>query len=157
MTISPSLLTSGSISLYRYLLSFLDRTNIGNARLAGMETELDMAGHDYNLSLTIFFVCYQTQPCFLPLLTLTCHQISYALAEPITNVMLKRLTPRIFFTGIIVAWGIIMTLMGLVTNFPGLLAARWFLGLAEAGLFPGTFTDTTPTSPMKLEKRGVRP
>ena len=53
--------------------------------------------------------------------------------------MLKRLTPRIFFTGIIVTWGIIMTLMGLVTNFAGLLAARWFLGLAEAGLFPGSF------------------
>jgi hypothetical protein len=31
-----------------YLLSFLDRTNIGNARLAGMEVDLDMEGHDYN-------------------------------------------------------------------------------------------------------------
>jgi MFS family permease len=34
-------------------------------------------------------------------------------------------------------WGLIMTLMGLVENFAGLLAARFFLGLAEAGLFPG--------------------
>lgn len=39
-----------------YLLSFLDRTNIGNARLAGLETDLHMVGHDYNNSLTIFFV-----------------------------------------------------------------------------------------------------
>lgn len=101
-----------------YLLSFLDRTNIGNARLAGMETNLNMSGTDYNMSLTIFF-------------------ISYAIAEPITNTLLKRLTPRIFFTGIIIIWGLIMTLMGLVTNFSGLLAARWFLGIAEAGLFPG--------------------
>lgn len=31
-----------------YLLSFLDRTNIGNARLAGMEKDIGMAGHDYN-------------------------------------------------------------------------------------------------------------
>lgn len=31
-----------------------------------------------------------------------------------------------------------MTLMGLVENYAGLLACRWFLGLAEAGLFPGT-------------------
>lgn len=30
-----------------------------------------------------------------------------------------------------------MTLMGLVHNYAGLLACRWFLGLAEAGLFPG--------------------
>ena len=40
----------------RYLLSFLDRTNIGNARLAGLETDLNMGGHDYNNALTIFFV-----------------------------------------------------------------------------------------------------
>ena len=34
-------------------------------------------------------------------------------------------------------WGICMTTMGLVHNFQGLMAARFFLGLAEAGLFPG--------------------
>ncbi|KAJ3950914.1 hypothetical protein N0V92_012693 [Colletotrichum tropicale] len=101
-----------------YLLSFLDRTNIGNARLAGMEADLGMAPSDYNLALTVFF-------------------ISYAVFEPATNALLKRLTPRIFFTGIIVVWGIIMTLMGLCHNTAGLLAARWFLGIAEAGLFPG--------------------
>lgn len=33
--------------------------------------------------------------------------------------------------------GICMTTMGLVHNYSGLMAARWFLGLAEAGLFPG--------------------
>ncbi|KAJ4172143.1 hypothetical protein NW754_007742 [Fusarium falciforme] len=101
-----------------YLLSFLDRTNIGNARLENMEAELGMVTGDYNMALTIFF-------------------ISYALFEPITNGLLKRLTPRIFFTGIIIAWGIVMTLMGLCHNYPGLLAARFFLGVAEAGLYPG--------------------
>ena len=54
-----------------------------------------------------------------------------------TNVVLKKVTPRYFFTGIMLAWGLVMTLMGLVTNFHGLLAARWFLGVAEAGLYPG--------------------
>jgi MFS family permease len=75
-------------------------------------------GPQYNISLTIFF-------------------ISYALFEPLTNAMLKRLTPRIFFTCIVLAWGIIMTLMGLVTSYKGLLAVRFMLGVAEAGLFPG--------------------
>lgn len=119
-----------------YLLSFLDRANIGNARLAGMEEDLGMSGKSppapylspmtnyrkgtqYNISLTIFF-------------------ISYALFEPLTNALLKRLTPRIFFTAIIVAWGTIMTLMGLVKSYQGLLAARFMLGIAEAGLFPGS-------------------
>lgn len=104
-----------------YLLSFLDRTNIGNARVAvpiKMETSLKMHGRDYNDALTIFFV-------------------SYAGAEPLTNIVLKRYSPRYFFTGIIILWGAIMTVMGCVNNQAGLLACRFFLGLAEAGLFPG--------------------
>jgi len=35
-----------------YLLSFLDRTNIGNARLAGLEKSLNMKGLDYNVSVS---------------------------------------------------------------------------------------------------------
>jgi sugar phosphate permease len=101
-----------------YLLSFLDRTNIGNARVAKMEPDIGMTGRDYNDALTIFFV-------------------SYAGAEPITNLLLKKMSPRVFFTAIIFLWGAIMTLMGLVQSQAGLLACRWFLGLAEAGLFPG--------------------
>jgi len=71
-----------------YLLSFLDRTNIGNARLANMEPDLGMVPGDFQMALTIFF-------------------ISYAVAEPITNGLLKRLTPRIFFFAIIIAWGVV--------------------------------------------------
>lgn len=77
-----------------------------------------MDGSKYNMALSIFF-------------------ISYAAFEPTTNALLKSVTPRIFFTAIVVIWGTIMTLMGLVTNYQGLLAARFFLGVAEAGLFPG--------------------
>jgi MFS family permease len=36
-----------------------------------------------------------------------------------------------------VAWGIVATLMGLVHNLAGFLAARFFLGVTESGLFPG--------------------
>lgn len=36
-----------------------------------------------------------------------------------------------------VLWGICMVCMGLTHNFQGMMAARFFLGLAEAGLFPG--------------------
>jgi hypothetical protein len=36
-----------------------------------------------------------------------------------------------------VAWGIVMTLMGIVQNYHGLLISRIFLGITEAGLFPG--------------------
>lgn len=101
-----------------YLISFLDRTNVGNARLEGLLKDLHMTPGDYFASLSIFFV-------------------SYALAEPLTNVLLKRLRPSIFLPAIMIAWGICMTCMGLVHNWSGLMVARFFLGLTEAGLFPG--------------------
>ncbi|KAI7361934.1 hypothetical protein KC336_g21752, partial [Hortaea werneckii] len=36
-----------------YLLAFLDRSNIGNARIAGMEEDLNLSGSDYQWLLTI--------------------------------------------------------------------------------------------------------
>lgn len=72
-------------------------------------------------------------------LTVGVEQVSYSLAEPVTNVLLKRVTPRIFFTAIILLWGICMTMMGIVTDYASLLGLRFLLGLAEAGLFPGTW------------------
>ncbi|KAF3122985.1 hypothetical protein TWF569_002002 [Orbilia oligospora] len=102
-----------------YLASFLDRTNIGNAKIVGLQKDLhNMTSGQYNAALSIFFV-------------------SYSVFEPISNILLKKLRPRIWFTIIMVVWGICMTLMGLVKNWSGLMAARWWLGLWEAGLFPG--------------------
>ena len=101
-----------------YLISFLDRTNIGNAKLDGLQTSLHITGGQYNACLSIFFV-------------------SYSLFEPLTNILLKRLRPSIFIPIIMVLWGICMVCMGLTHNFQGMMTARWFLGMAEAGLFPG--------------------
>ncbi|KAL4959355.1 major facilitator superfamily domain-containing protein [Aspergillus stella-maris] len=101
-----------------YLISFLDRTNIGNAKLVDLQEDLSMSDGQYNAALTIFFV-------------------SYSVFEPLTNVLLKRLRPSIFIPIIMVLWGICMMCMGFVHNWAGLMAVRWFLGLTEAGLFPG--------------------
>lgn len=101
-----------------YLLSFLDRTNIGNARLAHLETDLGMKNLDYNIALAVFFPWYVA-------------------AEVPSNMMMKKTRPSLWLATIMVAWGVCMTLMGLVHNFAGLLVARMALGLAEGGLFPG--------------------
>ncbi|KUI58110.1 hypothetical protein VP1G_05408 [Cytospora mali] len=106
-----------------YLLAFLDRTNIGNAKISGLTAAPDQGGigittQQYNSSLTIFFV-------------------SYAVFEPLTNILLKRMRPSVFIPVIMVGWGCCMVGMGFVYNWSGLMAARWFLGLCEAGLFPG--------------------
>jgi hypothetical protein len=39
-----------------YLMCFVDRANIGNARLAGLEADLGLVGYDYNLLLTVFYI-----------------------------------------------------------------------------------------------------
>lgn len=99
-------------------MAFLDRTNIGNAKIAHLATDLGLSTPQYNMTLTIFF-------------------ISYSVFEPLTNILLKRLRPSIFIPIIMVTWGLSMLSMGFVKNYGGLLTARWFLGLCEAGLFPG--------------------
>ncbi|KAL8907119.1 MAG: hypothetical protein Q9207_001611 [Kuettlingeria erythrocarpa] len=101
-----------------YLLSFLDRGNIGNARIEGLVETLNMTGPQYNWCLTVFF-------------------FTYCIFEVPSNLILKRLRPSIWLPSIMVAWGTVMTLMGVVQDFRGLLIARLFLGVTEAGLYPG--------------------
>ncbi|KAJ3993883.1 MFS general substrate transporter [Lentinula boryana] len=101
-----------------YLLSFLDRTSIGNAKLYNLEKDLNITDTQYLLALTIFF-------------------FSYAIFEVPSNVFLKRLRPSLWLSGLMFCWGIMMTVQGLVHNFGGLMGMRWMLGMFEAGLFPG--------------------
>ncbi|KAI1066679.1 hypothetical protein LB507_011087 [Fusarium sp. FIESC RH6] len=101
-----------------YLLSFLDRGNIGNAKIEGLQEDLEMSPDQYNWCLTVFF-------------------FTYAAFEVPSNLLLKKLRPSIWLPTIMVAWGLVMTLMGIVQNYTGLLIARVFLGVTEAGLFPG--------------------
>ncbi|KAF8647089.1 hypothetical protein AX16_006923 [Volvariella volvacea WC 439] len=101
-----------------YLLSFLDRTNIGNARIAGMTEDAELYGLRYNIIAAAFF-------------------IPYALFEVPSNIALKLIRPSRWIPSIMVAWGLVMTFMCFCHNYEGLLAARVFLGITEAGLFPG--------------------
>ncbi|KAI0687390.1 MFS general substrate transporter [Cytidiella melzeri] len=103
---------------FLYLLSFLDRTSIGNAKLYGLEKDLGISDTQYNIALTIFF-------------------FSYAIFEVPSNVFLKRLRPSVWLSLLMLLWGVMMTVQGLVHNYGGLLGMRWMLGLFEAGLFPG--------------------
>ncbi len=64
-----------------YLMAFLDRTNIGNAKIAHLATDLGLSKSQYNMTLTIFF-------------------ISYSVFEPLTNILLKRLRPSVFIPSI---------------------------------------------------------
>ncbi|CAF1072199.1 unnamed protein product [Adineta steineri] len=100
------------------LLSYLDRVNIGQAKLVGLMESLKLTSIRYNVCLSVFF-------------------ITYVAFEIPSNLVLKRLRPSRWLPTIMIAWGIVMTLMGLVHSYGGLLACRLALGAAESGLFPG--------------------
>lgn len=101
-----------------YLLSFLDRVNIGNARLYGLEEDLKMAGSDYQIAVSLLFV-------------------TYILSELPSNLVIKKFKPSRWLAFITTSWGIIATLTGVVQSYGGLIACRLFLGAVEGGLFPG--------------------
>ncbi|KAG8765763.1 hypothetical protein FRC12_007306 [Ceratobasidium sp. 428] len=61
-----------------FLMSFLDRSNIGNARLDGLETDLGLRGLQFNNTLAIFY-------------------LFYIIAEVPSNIMLKRTRPSLWF------------------------------------------------------------
>ncbi|KAK8144484.1 hypothetical protein G3M48_005735, partial [Beauveria asiatica] len=101
-----------------YLFSFLDRVNIGNARLYGLEQDLHLSSSQFQVAVSIFFV-------------------PYLLFEVPSNLVLKLFTPRRWLAVLALSWGLVATLSGLVTSYAGLLACRLVLGVVEAGLFPG--------------------
>ncbi|KAL8915662.1 MAG: hypothetical protein Q9172_006793 [Xanthocarpia lactea] len=106
------------IIMLLYLFSFLDRVNIGNARLYGLEEDLGLRGNQFQTAVSILFV-------------------TYLLAEVPSNLVLKKFTPSRWISFITVSWGIIATLTGVTQNYAGLIVCRLLLGLVEGGLFPG--------------------
>jgi MFS family permease len=104
-----------------YLLAFLDRVNIANANVFGLSKELGIVdGNKYNTALVIFFV-------------------PYILFEIPSNVILKKMKPRIWLSICMFGFGMVTMLQGFVKSYSGLLATRFFLGVFETGMFPGAF------------------
>ncbi|KAL4791067.1 major facilitator superfamily domain-containing protein [Aspergillus venezuelensis] len=100
-----------------YLMSYLDRSNMGNAAIIGLKEDLHLSSTQYNLCNSIFF-------------------IPYALFEIPSNLVLKVMRPSRYIGLMVVAWGTVSTLQGIVEGFSGLMAARFFLAICEAGFFP---------------------
>ncbi|KAL2259525.1 hypothetical protein VTK26DRAFT_6782 [Humicola hyalothermophila] len=101
-----------------YLFCFIDRTNIGNARIAGIENDLNLKGNDYNALLSIFY-------------------ISYVLFEIPSNILCKWLGPGWVLPALSLGFGIASVAMAFVNNFSQAAGVRFLLGMFEAGLLPG--------------------
>ncbi|KAI7549787.1 MFS general substrate transporter [Hortaea werneckii] len=103
-----------------YLLAFLDRVNIANANVFGLSEDLGLTGNEYNVALVIFFV-------------------PYVVFEIPSNILLKRFRPHVWLALNMGLFGFATAMQGVVNNYSGLLATRFFLGVFETGMFPGCF------------------
>ncbi|KAH7232688.1 hypothetical protein FSOLCH5_008589 [Fusarium solani] len=102
-----------------YLVAYIDKANIGNAKIEGMLSDLGMTGDQYNIALSIYF-------------------IPYILGEVPSNMILDKFRkPSQYMAAIMLIWGGIVISTGFIENFGQLLAVRTLLGLFESGFFPG--------------------
>lgn len=101
-----------------YLLNFLDRSNLAQARQGSLEKDLGMTGTDFNLATSIFFV-------------------GYLLMQLPSNVLLTRLPPSIYLATSCCLWGVVSTCNAAAHSFTHLIVIRFFLGFVEAPFFPG--------------------
>ncbi|RPA94805.1 major facilitator superfamily transporter [Choiromyces venosus 120613-1] len=109
-----------------YILNYIDRTNIGNARIAGMDDDLGLGDEGYAWILSIFF-------------------FGYLLCEVPSNMILSRSQPSIFLPGIMLLWGYdlikgksaLCAVMSVSNSYGAMLGFRFVLGCIESGFFPG--------------------
>ncbi|KAJ5784634.1 uncharacterized protein N7503_009846 [Penicillium pulvis] len=101
-----------------YLLSYMDRTNIANAKVSGMDEDLNLNSNQYSVALVVYFV-------------------GYVVFEVPSNLVLARTRPSIFLPTIMIVWGILTCLMSVIKSYTHLIVLRILVGSAEAGFAPG--------------------
>ena len=103
--------------LLLYVVAYLDRVNIGFAALT-MNASLGISSAQFGLLAGVFFW-------------------GYFFLEIPSNLLLHKIGARIWIARILISWGVVAMLTGAVHSVTQLYAARFVLGAAEAGFFPG--------------------
>jgi MFS family permease len=108
-----------SLFILLYILNYLDRNNIAAARLKGLQEDLNLSYNEYATCLSILYV-------------------GYILMQVPSNMMINLVSrPSLYIGCSMMLWGLVSTLSGIVTNFGGMVAIRFFLGFVEAAFLPG--------------------
>ncbi|KAL0931570.1 major facilitator superfamily transporter [Colletotrichum truncatum] len=100
-----------------YVLSYLDRGNIGNAKAAGAKADLGLSDSDWSWVLNSFYICY--------------------VAFEWTNLFWKILPASKYVAVLCVLWGAAAMSSGAAHNLGSLAATRAFLGMFEAAFGAG--------------------
>jgi MFS family permease len=100
-----------------YLVCFVDRSNIGNAKIQGMDTELKLKGQRYNIAVFVF-------------------NIGYLVAGVPLAILFKKTGPKVL-SFMMFGWGVTVIGCGLTRSWEGLVACRLLEGMAESAFVPG--------------------
>lgn len=116
-----------------YIIAYVDRINIGFAKLQlqhvlGVDDRI--FGSVYGLGAGLFF-------------------IGYFLFEVPSNLILQRVGARIWIARIMIVWGIVSSTMMFIHSTTTFYLVRFFLGVAEAGFYPGVILYLTYWFPDK--------
>ncbi|RWA12747.1 hypothetical protein EKO27_g2397 [Xylaria grammica] len=107
-----------------YFLCYLDRSNIGNAKILNastgndLMTEANISNWEFTIALFVFLV-------------------AYGVFEVPSNILLKKLRPSRWIAFLMFSWGALTIGLGGIHNYASLTVVRFLLGVFEAGLFPG--------------------
>jgi ACS family tartrate transporter-like MFS transporter len=118
-----------------YGAAYIDRANISFAALQ-MNRDLSFSATVYGFGAGLFF-------------------LSYAACEVPSNLLLCRLGARRWLSRIMVSWGVVAMAMVFVRTPTQFYVARFILGVAEAGFFPGVIFYLTQWFPPELRARGI--
>jgi len=121
--------------LLLYIISWLDRVNVGFAKLQ-MNTDLGLSETAYGLGAGIFFLAYAA--CEIP-----------------SNLLLVRYGARIWIARIMITWGLISAGMMFVQGETSFYVMRFLLGAAEAGFLPGIVFYLSDWFPRRHRARAV--
>lgn len=97
---------------YQDMLAFLDRSNIGNAKIAGMQKEFHIDSDGYQWLLNIFY-------------------IAYVVGDPAV-ILWKLFPPHLVGAVVVLGWGLMATVQAGTHSWSGLMALRFLLGAFEA-------------------------
>ncbi|TKA81515.1 hypothetical protein B0A55_02975 [Friedmanniomyces simplex] len=100
-----------------YLFCYIDRANIGNAKIAGFDKDLGLEGYDYNIILSVFY-------------------ISYIIFEIPSNVLCKAVGPGWFIPTATLLFGITSLGTAFVHNRAQACGVRFLLGIFESSMLP---------------------
>ncbi|KAF2646049.1 nicotinamide mononucleotide permease [Massarina eburnea CBS 473.64] len=100
------------------LLGYIDRSNIGNAKTGGLQSDFNLTSTQYSIIVLLFFT-------------------TYTVFEIPSNLLLTRVRPSLYLSSLTVVWGAVAACMAATQTWQQIAGLRLALGAVEAGFAPG--------------------